>query len=107
MAFSKFQNDTATLRQMQTDFAGNMSANEAITIRCDVQYEVKRMTNREGEQVTTVATVFATPTPELDALQLNDKWIFEYSDETYNVERFQRVRYPASSAISHYQIYLR
>ena len=107
MAFKTFQNDTGTLKQIDTDFAGNIAPIQSISIECDVQFEVKRMTSREGEQITTLATVFATPTDQLNSLQINAKWQFEYADETYTVERFMRVRYPASPAISHYQFYLR
>lgn len=107
MAFNSFQNDTGTLKQIGNDFAGNITTLESLSISCDVQFEVKRMTSREGESITTVAIVFATPTIALDALQLNASWQFDYSGDTYTVERFQRVRFPASPAISHYQFYLR
>lgn len=107
MAFNSFQNDTGTLRQIGTDFAGNIETFQSITIKCDVQFEVKRMTSREGEDITTLATVFVTPSSSINSLQTNAKWQFDYSGETYTVERFMRVRFPASSAISHYQFYLR
>lgn len=107
MAFNSFQNDSGELKRIGTDFAGNIATLQTVPIRCDVQFEVKRMTSREGEEITTLATVFATPTTALDTLQTNAKWQFDYSGTTYTVERFMRVRFPASPAISHYQFYLR
>lgn len=107
MEFNSFQNDTATLNQFMLDDNGNMGTIKSISIRCDVQFEVRRITNNQGEQVTTTAKVFATPTPQLDKVNTYGSWTLLYKGETYTVERFMRVRYPASSAISHYEIYLK
>ena len=107
MVFDSFQNDTATLKAFGRDFGGNASVVLTFDVKCDVQFQVKRTTNSAGEEINTFATAFITPKPELDKLPTYDQWQFEYDGVQYQVERFKRVRYPASSAISHYELELR
>lgn len=107
MEFNSFQNDTAKLIQFGLDFGGNKATIKSIDVQCDVQFEVKRITNSSGEEVTTFAKVFVSPNTKLNNLNTNDTWLFDYKDEQYTVERFMRVRYPGSSAISHYELMLK
>jgi hypothetical protein len=107
MVFKSFQNDTAIITQFKRDFGGNEVLESDIEVQCDVQFQVKRTTNSDGEQITTVATAFVTPTPKLELLDRQKQWHFEYDGEVYQVERYRRVRYPASPAISHYEFDLR
>jgi len=107
MAFDSFQNDTATLKSFGRDFGGNATVLATIQVKCDVQFEVKRITNSAGEEINTFATAYITPSAAIDNISTYDQWQFEYDGVQYQVERFKRVRYPASSAISHYELELR
>jgi hypothetical protein len=107
MEFNSFQNDSAILKRIALDFGGNPSVQQSITVKCDVQFQVKRTTNNDGEEIVTVATAFVTPQPSLTALDTNKQWQFEYDGQTYQVERYRRVRFPASPAVSHYELDLR
>lgn len=107
MVFNSFQNDTATLQRLALDFGGNKTVQQSISVKCDVQFQVKRTTNSDGEEITTVATAFVSPLPSLTALSAHKQWQFVYQGVTYQVERYRRVRFPASPAVSHYELDLR
>lgn len=107
MVFNGFQNDTATLKRFSLDFGGNKAEMQVIKVSCDVQWEVRRITNSAGEEITTVAKVFISPSNALNNVNLTARWVLDYNGSEYGVERFSRVRFPASPAVSHYELLLK
>lgn len=108
--FDDFQNDKATLHEMNIDGYGTRSKKDSISVDCDVQFETRLTYNNQGQKVQTRAHVFVTSNPRINSKsikQLTGVWDFEYEGETFQVERLDRVREPSQDEISHYEIYLR
>lgn len=110
MNFNSFQNDSAVLRRYGMDASGTDVLAESISVELDVQFQNKRIFNREGVEVTTSAMCFVTPNSTLNGktlTELKQQWKLFYDSEELRVERLYRIRKPAKDVISHYEIMLR
>ncbi len=110
MSFKSFQNDNVTLRQYGADAFGDDVVEDTITTKADVQYQRKNSFDNQGNIIEVNGTVFITPNSDLNAKtisELNKKWTLEVEGEERQLHRFERVRMPAKSNVSHYEAILR
>jgi hypothetical protein len=111
MAFSSFQNDTATLKRYAPDQFGTLIATQTVPIVCDVQLQSRRSVDTNGEEFTTSAVVFVTPNSGLLDVTIDSltkkTWFLEYEGTESPVGSVRRVRKPAKDEISHYELELK
>jgi hypothetical protein len=111
MAFDSFQNDSATLKRYDVNYKGELTVAQSIAVSCDVQLHSRRSVDGNGEEFTTSAIVFITPTDTLEAVTIENltkkTWRLDYQSVESPVGNIRRVRKPGKDKISHYELELK
>lgn len=86
--FSRFQSETATLKKIVNDFAGDETVSASYSIFVDPDFSNKRIFTDENEEITGQSTVVTSSTLQADFDITHKKWKIEYKGYDYQVRQF-------------------
>lgn len=107
-SFSEFTNQTATMKRIETDGAGDPSVVDSFSVQCDPSFEFRRIVTRQNEEITARGPIIVNPDARInDHYPGHTNWQFEFEGVSYNVENMERVTQIGSLKPDHYSLHVR
>lgn len=85
-SFKIFQTDTAVLKRIETDGAGDETVADSFSVEVDPTFEWQRVFTRENEETRGAETIVTGDNLQPNFDFTHRKWKLEYNGHEYNVE---------------------
>lgn len=86
-AFKAFQTETATLKKITTDGAGDETVAASYSVNIDPVFGFQRVHTKENEEITGQSTIITSSSLEDDFDLTHRKWKLEFNGHEYNIKQ--------------------
>lgn len=104
MAYSEFMTDTATMKKITTDGAGDPTVAESFAVDIDPDFGYKRINDSDGEEITGRTTIIG-PHDSIDITHEN--WELAYRGRDWQIEQIDPSNRIGTNEVTHYEVVLR